>query len=66
MKILIPVLTTALLSFSCKKEETQYIDRENRRESVNNPQSDTIKTLQEKADTLKMNNHYRDVKTDNE
>lgn len=66
MKILIPAIATALLFVSCKKEETQYTDQENRRESVNNPQSDTIQTLQEKADTLQMNEHYRDVKTDNE
>ncbi|MBW7674156.1 hypothetical protein [Chryseobacterium chendengshani] len=37
---------------SCTKSETQYKDKENSRESVNDRKSDTIKTIPEISDTL--------------
>ncbi|MGO4710044.1 hypothetical protein AB4Y90_13195 [Chryseobacterium sp. 2TAF14] len=51
---------------ACTKSETQYTDQENKRQTVNDQKSDTIKTLNEISDTLQMGSDSTDVKTDNE
>lgn len=51
---------------ACTKSETQYTDQDNKRETVNNKASDTIRTLQEESDTVQANGKPTDIKTDNE
>lgn len=51
---------------ACTKSETQYTDQQNKKESVNNPASDTIRTLNEVSDTASAKQHPKDIKTDNE
>lgn len=51
---------------ACTKSETQYTSQENKRQTVNDPKSDTIKTLNEISDTLKTESDTTDRKTDNE
>jgi len=51
---------------ACTKSETQYINRENKRETVNDKASDTIPTLNEISDTIKQKEDSTHVKTDNE
>lgn len=64
------IIITAVISLinitGCTKSETQYKDRDNKRETVNNRASDTIRTLQEESDTLQTKGRPRDVQTDNE
>ncbi|SEH29766.1 hypothetical protein SAMN05421593_1171 [Chryseobacterium culicis] len=50
---------------ACTKSETQYIDQNNKKETVNDKASDTIRTLKETSDTVKIkkDNH---TKTANE
>lgn len=50
----IALLFTALsTAVSWTKSETQYYNQENKRQTVNNRQSDTIKTLTETSDTMR-------------
>ncbi len=51
---------------SCTKSETQYNDQKNKKQTVNNQKSDTINTLEERSDTLQMQDNLNDVSTDNE
>jgi hypothetical protein len=51
---------------ACTKSETQYINLENKRETVNDKASDTIQTLNEISDTLQQEKESTNVKTDNE
>lgn len=51
---------------SCTKSETQYTDQQNKRESVNNKASDTIRTLNEVSDTAAAQQHPNKIITDNE
>lgn len=63
----IALLFTALsTAVSWTKSETQYYNQENKRQAVNNRQSDTIKTLTETSDTIQMGAEKVDLKTDNE
>jgi hypothetical protein len=50
----------------CTKSETQYTDQENKGETVNNRQSDTINTLEQRSDTLQNQDNLKNVPTDNE
>ncbi len=51
----------------CTKSETQYPDNKGSKESVNNKESDTIRTLQQESDTLQNGGGKRtEVTTDNE
>ncbi|WP_294310607.1 hypothetical protein [uncultured Chryseobacterium sp.] len=43
-KSLLAAFLLCLLS-ACTKSETQYTDQQNKRESVNNNESDTLRTL---------------------
>lgn len=58
----IAILSALFLAVACTKSETQYKDQENKKESVNNPQSDTIKTLPEVSNTSEIQDSG-DVKT---
>ncbi|KAA0129795.1 hypothetical protein FY557_03545 [Chryseobacterium sp. SN22] len=64
-KILLSAFLLYMLS-ACTKSETQYTDQQNKRESVNNKASDTIRTLNEVSDTAAVKQHPNNVKTDNE
>ncbi|QQV04318.1 MULTISPECIES: hypothetical protein [Chryseobacterium] len=55
MKKLLSALIIVSIAASCTKSETQYTDQENKKQSVNNPQSDSIRTLQEVSDTAQIN-----------
>lgn len=56
-----------IIMAGCTKSETQYPDEKSRRESVNNRESDTIRTLQQESDTLQNGGGKRtEVTTDNE
>jgi hypothetical protein len=55
MKKLLSAMIIISFAASCTKSETQYIDKENKKQSVNNPQSDSIRTLQEVSDTAQIN-----------
>lgn len=66
MKNLALLAGAIFLIVACKKTETQYIDQDNKKETVNDQKSDTIKTLSERSDTLQMRNEEADVKTDND
>jgi len=55
MKKLLSALIIISIAVSCTKSETQYTDQENKKQSVNNPQSDSIRTLQEVSDTAQIN-----------
>jgi len=50
---------------ACTKSETQYINKDNKRETVNDKASDTIQTLDEMSDTIKQERDSADVKTGN-
>ncbi|WP_294287050.1 hypothetical protein [uncultured Chryseobacterium sp.] len=64
-KILLSAFLLCVLS-ACTKSETQYTDQQNKRESVNNKESDTIRTLNEVSDTAAAGQRPKDIKTDNE
>lgn len=64
-KIILSAFLLYALS-ACTKSETQYSDQQNKRESVNNKASDTIRTLNEVSDTAAAGNRSGDIKTDNE
>ncbi len=64
-KILLSAFLLCVLS-ACTKSETQYTDQQNKRESVNNKESDTIRTLNEVSDTAAAGQRPNDIKTDNE
>lgn len=66
MKKIILAACVLYLLTACTKSETQYTDQNNKRESVNNPQSDTINTLEQRSDTLQDQDRLKDVHTDNE
>jgi len=66
MKKIILAACVLYLVTACNKSETQYTDQNNKRESVNNPQSDTINTLEQRSDTLQDHDRLKDVHTDNE
>lgn len=66
MKKIILAACVLYLVTACTKSETQYTDQNNKRESVNNPQSDTINTLEQRSDTLQDHDRLKDVHTDNE
>lgn len=56
-----------IIMTACTKSETQYPDEKSSRESVNNRESDTIRTLQQESDTLQDGSGKRkQVTTDNE
>lgn len=63
LALLFMALSTAV---SCTKSETQYYNQKNKRQTVSNRQSDTIKTLTETSDTIQMGVEKVDLKTDNE
>lgn len=46
------LLCTTVLA--CTKSETQYINQDNKKETVNDKASDTIQTLKEISDTVKL------------
>lgn len=50
----------------CTKSETQYKDQDNKKETVNDRASDTVRTLQEESDTLQAKGNPLKVQTDNE
>ncbi len=54
------------LTTACTKSETQYTDQDNKRQTVNDRASDTIRTLQEESDTVQAKGKPTDIKTDNE
>ncbi len=67
MKKAIVAVFLLIILAQCTKSETQYPDNEGSRESVNNKQSDTIRTLQQESDTLQNGGGKRkEVSTDNE
>ena len=51
---------------SCTKSETQYINQDNKKETVNDKASDTIQTLNEISDTMQLEKDSANVQTDNE
>ncbi|GEN75544.1 membrane lipoprotein lipid attachment site-containing protein [Chryseobacterium hagamense] len=51
---------------ACTKSETQYTDQQNKRESVDNKESDTIRALNEVSDTANAEQLPNTMKTDNE
>lgn len=55
-----------LMLSACTKSETQYIDQNNKRETVNDKASDTIQTLNEVSDTMQQESDSVKVKPDNE
>ncbi|WP_027385193.1 hypothetical protein [Chryseobacterium gregarium] len=64
------IFVTTVLSLitvtGCTKSETQYKDRDNQMQTVNDPASDTIRTLQEESDTVHSKGKPQDIQTDNE
>ena len=58
------ILLTGTLS-SCTKSETQYINQDNKKETVNDKASDTIQTLNEISDTMKLQKDSTNIQTDN-
>ncbi|WP_294291898.1 hypothetical protein [uncultured Chryseobacterium sp.] len=64
-KSLLAAFLLCLLS-ACTKSETQYTDQQNKRESVNNNESDTLRTLDQVSDTAVIQPDAIDRKTDNE
>ncbi|WP_027379594.1 hypothetical protein [Chryseobacterium daeguense] len=66
MKIIYSSTLLLCVLTACTKSETQYRDKENKRETVNDRASDTIKPLNEISDTLRIKGDSTDVKTDNE
>ncbi|NML57097.1 membrane lipoprotein lipid attachment site-containing protein [Chryseobacterium cheonjiense] len=64
-KLILTACGIALLT-ACTKSETQYIDQANKEQSVNNRASDTINTLEQRSDTVRMQDSLKDVHTDNE
>ncbi|MCC3215947.1 hypothetical protein LIV57_11795 [Chryseobacterium sp. X308] len=55
-----------LMLSACTKSETQYIDQNNKRETVNDKASDTIQTLDGVSDTMQQESDSVKVKPDNE
>lgn len=66
MKKLFVLFLLCYLISSCTKSETQYIDQDNKRATVNDRKSDTINTLPEISDTLRTGKDSANVQTDNE
>lgn len=66
MKKIIFTVFIFTVTMGCTKSETQYTDQENKGETVNNRQSDTINTLEQRSDTLQNHDNLKNVPTDNE
>ncbi|MEC5174692.1 MULTISPECIES: hypothetical protein [Chryseobacterium] len=66
MKKIIFTVFIFTVTMGCTKSETQYTDQENKGETVNNRQSDTINTLEQRSDTLQNQDNLKNVPTDNE
>ncbi|UPQ76349.1 hypothetical protein [Chryseobacterium nepalense] len=66
MKKIIFTVLIFTVTMGCTKSETQYTDQENKGETVNNRQSDTINTLEQRSDTLQSQDNLKNVPTDNE
>lgn len=66
MKKLILTACSLMLITGCTKSETQYIDQANKKQSVNNRESDTINTLEQRSDTVQMQDSLKEVPMDNE
>lgn len=66
MKKLIFTASIFAVMTGCTKSETQYTDQENKRETVNNRESDTINTLEQRSDTVQQQDNLKNVPTDNE
>jgi hypothetical protein len=66
MKILFFYALFVCILASCTKSETQYVDQDNKRETVNNRASDTIQTLNQMSDTLQNRSDSAEIETDNE
>lgn len=66
MKIAALYMLLWLIVSACTKSETQYIDQNNKKETVNDRASDTIRTLNEVSDTMKQENDSVNIKTGNE
>jgi hypothetical protein len=64
-KIIFTAFIVAVIT-GCTKSETQYTDQDNKRQSVNNRESDTINTLEQRSDTLQQQDNLKNVPTDNE
>ncbi|REC46979.1 hypothetical protein [Chryseobacterium pennipullorum] len=62
MKNLVLCVFLLYTLLSCKKSETQYINQDNKKETVNDKASNTIHTLPETADTMRMSNDSATVK----
>ena len=66
MKKIMMITGILCLATACTKSETQYTDQDNKRQTVNDRASDTIRTLQEESDTVQAKGKPTDIKTDNE
>lgn len=66
MKKLFLTACILVLITGCTKSETQYIDQANKKQSVNNRESDTINTLEQRSDTVNMQDSLKEVPMDNE
>lgn len=66
MKKLIFTASIFAVMTGCTKSETQYTDQENKRETVNSRESDTINTLEQRSDTVQQQDNLKNVPTDNE
>lgn len=66
MKKIIFTVFIFTVTMGCTKSETQYTDQENKGETVNNRQSDTVNTLEQRSDTLQNQDNLKNVPTDNE
>lgn len=66
MKEIILAACLLYIFTACTKSETQYMDQNNKEETVNNPQSDTINTLEQRSDTLQAQDSLKEINTDNE
>ncbi len=52
MKYIVTSLFILSVLSACQKAETQYKDQDNKKETVNDGKSDTIRTLKEISDTM--------------
>lgn len=64
MKIIL--LSALLVLTCCTKSETQYQNKENARETVNDRASDTIQTSTEISDTIYHGSDLKNRTTDND
>ncbi|WP_370900096.1 hypothetical protein [Chryseobacterium gossypii] len=66
MKNIFSLFLLICLLTGCTKSETQYRDQNDKKSTVNNASSDTIRTLPELSDTLNLGKDSARVTTDNE